>query len=477
MLKDIKANRVKKLKNLKKLGVEIYPSKVKITHSIFETREKFVDLEKKAEIIILAGRIVALREHGGSVFFDIDDGFGQIQGYLKKDEVGEKEFKIFLENFDLGDFIEIKGNLFLTKKGEKTLLIQHFRILAKSVLPLPEKWYGLEDVEERFRKRYLDLIVNKGVKAKFEMRARIIGELRKFLESEKFLEVETPILQTIPGGALAEPFKTHHRALKLNLYLRIAPELYLKRLIVGGFPRVFEIGRNFRNEGIDYVHNPEFTMLEFYAAYKDYEWLMAITQKMFQSLIRNIFGREYIEYEGNKIDFSGDWPRKKFKDLIKEVTGLDYDKTTKTVLEKKAKSLGMKIERAINKGYVADEIFKKLIRPKLVSPTFVINHPIEISPLAKSVSKDSLSAERFQLIAGGLEIANAYSELNDPEEQKKRLAKQEESRKDEDFIEALEYGMPPAAGFGMGIDRLVALFTNAHNVKEVILFPTMRPKK
>lgn len=474
MLKDIKRNRIKKLKNLIKLGLDAYPAISNRSHSILDVKENFSALggEIKKVEITLAGRIFAIREHGGSLFLDIEDGSAKIQAYIKKDEVGDKNYKIFLENFDLGDFIETKGTLFLTRKGEKTILVKSFQILAKTLLPLPEQWHGLQDIEERYRKRYLDLLINKGVKAKFELRARIIQEIRKILELEKFLEVETPILQPIPGGAMAEPFKTHHRALNLNLYLRIAPELYLKRLLVGGLERVFEIGKNFRNEGIDYSHNPEFTMLEFYAAYKDYNWLMDFTEKMFQSLIKNIFGRLDVEYEGNKITFLGKWPRYSFKDLIKKITGLDYDKVTKTVLEKKAKSLGIKIGRALNKGKVADEIFKKLIAPNFVQPTFVINHPIEISPLAKL-------SERFQLIVGGLEMANAYSELNDPEEQKSRLKKQPRqgvARYDADFIEALEYGMPPAAGFGMGIDRLTMLLTNSHSVKEVILFPTLKPK-
>lgn len=477
MLKEMKKKRIHKLKNLQKLGLDPYPSITQRTNTILEIRDNFEILEKANKTVTLAGRIMALREHGGSLFFDIWDGQAKIQGYLKKDEVGEKDYKIFIENFDVGDFLEIKGTLFTTRKEEKTLLVKSYKILVKSLLPLPEKWHGLQDTEERYRKRYLDLLINKGVKAKFELRAKIIQEIRKFLESEKFLEVETPMLQPIPGGALAEPFKTHHRALNLNLYLRIAPELYLKRLLVGGFERVFEIGRNFRNEGMDFSHNPEFTMLEFYVAYQDYQWLMDFTEKMLQTIIKNLFGRLAIEYEGNKINFFGKWQRKNFKDLLKEVSGLNYDKATKVQLDKKAKELGVKIGRALNKGKVADEIFKKLIIPRFIQPTFVLNHPIEISPLAKKSEKDLTSVQRFQLIIGGLEIVNAFSELNDPIDQKERMQKQKESRYDADFIEALEYGMPPAAGLGMGIDRLAMLLTNSHSVREVLFFPTMRPKQ
>jgi len=432
-LEKIREFRLKKLENLKKLGINPYPGKVLRTHNNQEALEEFNKLLKKR--ITLAGRICSIREHGGSTFFDIEDGFAQIQAYLKKDEVGEKNYRIFLDNVDIGDFLQLGGFLFKTKKGEKTIKVREWKILTKSLLPIPSKWYGLEDVEERFRKRYLDLILNKGIKEKFIQRSQIIKKIRKFLDENGFLEVETPILQTIAGGAKAKPFKTHLNALDLDLYLRIAPELYLKRLLVGGMERVYEMGRNFRNEGMDREHNPEFTMLEFYAAYWDYEKMMDFTEKLLKSLDKKIFAKKIkrVEYE--------------------KIVGKNEEK----------------------------DVFAQI-----KEPTFVINHPTEISPLSKRLENNPQKVARFQLIVRGLEIANGFSELNDPVDQRQRFEAQEKERKagsqethpyDEDFIEALEYGMPPAAGIGIGIDRLAVLLTDSKTLREIILFPTMRPKK
>ncbi|HUT96446.1 MAG TPA: lysine--tRNA ligase [Candidatus Paceibacterota bacterium] len=440
-LEEIRKIRIEKLENLKKAGINAYPAEVLRTHTNKEAINDFKKLANKR--ITLVGRVRSIREHGGSTFAHIEDGSTslttsvQIQVYFKKDKIGEKKYKLFLENVDIGDFIQATGKLFLTKKGEKTLLVSDWKILTKSLLPLPSEWYGLEDVEERFRKRYLDLMINKEVKDKFIKRSEIIKKIRKLLDENGFLEVETPMLQTMAGGANARPFETHLNALDMDLYLRIAPELYLKRLLVGGFEKVYELNRNFRNEGMDREHNPEFTMLEFYAAYWDYNKMMDFTEKLLGSLDKKVFGKKFKKAEYSKI-------------------------------------VGNKDEK---------EVFAKI-----KEPTFIINHPIEISPLAKPLRQaqgKNQKVERFQLIVNGLEIANGFSELNDPFDQVERFKAQEIERRggnleahqyDKDFIEALEYGMPPAAGIGVGIDRLTVLLTNSRTVREIILFPTMKPK-
>lgn len=455
MLEDIKKTRLEKLANLKKAGINPYPADVLRTHTNAEALDAFKGLSNKK--IVLVGRVRSIREHGGSTFAHIEDGSAQIQIYFKKDEVGDKQYKLFLENIDIGDFIEVSGKLFLTKKGEKTLLVNDWKILSKSLLPLPGEWYGLEDVEERFKKRYLDLILNNEIRDKFARRSEIITNIRKFLDGNGFLEVETPMLQTMAGGAKAKPFKTHLNALDMDLYLRIAPELYLKRLLVGGFEKVYELGRNFRNEGMDREHNPEFTMLEFYAAYWDYNKMMDFTEKLLNSLDKKLF-------------------KKPFKRV-------EYDE----IVEKPAASPeGKRAGPPQSKGLGGEE---KEVFAKIKEPTFVINHPIEISPLAKTFRQaqgKNQKVERFQLIVNGLEIANGFSELNDPIDQVERFKAQEIERKrgneeahqfDKDFIEALEYGMPPAAGIGIGVDRLIVLLTNSKTVREIMLFPTMRPKE
>ncbi len=480
---EIRKNRLKKLKAVKSAGFLAYPGQTKRTHTCQQALKDFKKLSKSEKEIVLAGRIISLREHGGLVFYNIKDGLDQIQVLLKKDRLGEKNYQFFLDNFDIGDFIEVRGILFKTKKGEKTLEAADYKILTKSLLPLPEKWHGLKDVEERFRKRYLDLIFNPEVKNKFELRSKIIKEIRNFLEKEGFLEVETPILQPIYGGAKAKPFKTHLNALDINLYLRISPELYLKRLLVGGFEKIYEIGRCFRNEGMDKFHNPDFTMLEFYWAYADYKDLMKLTERMFSNLLKILFGKSEIEYEGKKINFEVPWPRIEFTQLLKKCAKIDLDDINLQSLKKEARKLGL--EPIGEKAEVADGIYKKICRSKIWQPTFIIHHPLGAFPLAKQFEKNPKKTANFQLVAAGAELINAFSELNDPVEQRKRFKEQEKIRKegfeeaqrmDEDFIETLEYGMPPAAGFGMGIDRLVALLTDSRSLREVILFPTMRPK-
>ncbi len=482
---ELKKIRLKKLETIRNTGILAYPEKTKRTHKIQEALKDFSKLARSQKEIVLVGRIKSLREHGGSTFLHLEDGTGKIQAYFKKNRIGELRYKLFLDNFDIGDFIEVRGILFKTKRGEKTIEAADFKILAKSLLPLPEKWHGLKDIEERFRKRYLDLIFNLEVKRKFEIRAQIIKEIRNFLEKEGFLEVETPILQSIYGGAKARPFKTHHHALDIDLYLRIAPELYLKRLLIGGFEKVYEIGRVFRNEGIDRYHNPDYTHFEFYWAYADYKDLMKFTERMFESLLKKIFGKLEITYEGKKINFKAPWPRIEFNQLLKKYTKIKIEEIHPEALKKEAQKLGIKVVDGASKAEIADEIYKKFCRPNIQKPTFIIHYPLGFQPLAKALEEDPKKLANFQLAVGGWELLNAFSELNDPIEQRKRFEAQEKffkagleeaQRMDEDFLEALEYGMPPAAGFGLGIDRLVALLTDSHSLREVILFPTMKPK-
>ncbi len=485
-LEEIREARIEKLKKLRKAGVNPYPAKSSRTHTIGEAVDDFDKLAKEGQKLILVGRVMAKREHGGSTFLDIEDGTGKTQLLFKKDSLGEKDYQFFLDTIDIGDFIEAHGILFKTKQSEKTLEVEKWGILAKSLLPLPEKWHGLQDVEEKYRKRYLDLLFNPELKAKFIERTKIIEHIRQFLIANGFMEVETPVLQTIPGGANAKPFKTHLNTLDMELYLRIAPELYLKRLLVAGFEKVFEIARNFRNEGMDREHNPEFTMLEFYAAYWDYGKLMDFLEEMLEHIVKGNFGKTKIKFQGKEIDFKGPYKRIAFNDLFKKYSGLDYDESGENDLKKKAEELGITIEKSMTKGNVGDEIYKKVARPNILAPTFVVNHPLEISPLAKKLDGDPEHVARFQLIAGGMEVLNGFSELNDPVDQLERFEKQESvakklgneeaHRMDEDFVEALEYGMPPAAGVGIGIDRLVALLTDSHSIREVILFPLMKPR-
>jgi len=484
-IEEIIKDRKEKLQRIKNYFINAYPLSVKRSHSIIEVIENFENLSKKKQEVFLVGRIVSIRTHGGLTFFHIEDGSSKIQSLIRKNGVGESSYNFFIDNLDVGDFIQLRGILILTKTGEKTLDVIDFKILAKSLRPLPEKWHGLKDVEERFRKRYLDLIFNKEIKEKFILRSKIISEIRKFLEKEGFLEVETPILQPVYGGARAKPFKTYLNALNLELYLRIAPELYLKRLLVGGFEKVFEIGKCFRNEGIDKFHNPDFTSLEFYWAYADYKDMMKLTEKMIVNIVKKLLKKTEIEYEGKKINFKTPWQKIEFDVVFRKETGIDYDTINREALFKKAKEMGLEIEKGAPKFEIADEIFKKIIRPKIWQPTFVIHYPLGFQTLAKSLEKNTKRLSNFQLIVGGIELVNSFSELNDPIEQRRRFEEQQRLLKegygeahpfDEDFLEALEYGMPPAAGFGMGIDRLVMILTNSHSLREIILFPTMKPK-
>src|SRR3989344_9197170 len=484
-IQKIRKARLKKLEAIKRAGILAYPEKTKRTHLISDSLKNFSVFARSKKEVILVGRIRLMREHGKSTFLNIEDGTSKIQIYLKEDRLGESGYRFFLDNFDIGDFIEVKGILFQTKTKEKTLEVRDYKILAKSLLPLPEKWYGLQDVEERFRKKYLDLLFNKEAREKFELRSKIIKEIREFLGKEGFLEVETPILQPMYGGARAIPFKTHHKALNLPLYLRISPELYLKRLLGGGFEKVYEIGRVFRNEGIDRSHNPDFTSLEFYWAYANYKDVMKLTEKLFENLLKKVFGKLEIPYEGKKINFKAPWQRVEFSNIIQRFTKINFEEIHKEALKKEAQELGIEIEETEEKPEIGDKIYKKICLPKIWHPTFIIHHPLGTFPLAKQLEQNPLKLANFQLVVAGWELVNAFSELNDPLEQKRRFKEQEKfykkglqeaQRMDKDFLEALEYGMPPAAGFGLGIDRLAALLTNSHALREVILFPTMRPK-
>lgn len=483
-LEDIREERLKKLKTLEERGITVYPAKVLRTFEISAVLAKFDSLSLGHKVVSLAGRVMAKRDHGGSMFLDIRDANAKIQLFFKEDTLN-RQYADAIDNLDIGDFIGVEGKLFTTQRGEKTIEVSSWSMASKSLRPLPEKWHGLQDVEERFRRRYLDLLMNEEVRNRFKLRSQIITTVRELHRKNGFLEVETPMLHPIPGGALARPFVTHHNALDTDFYLRIAKELYLKRLLVGGFEKVYEIGKDFRNEGIDVTHNPEFTMLECYAAYWDEYDMMKFVEKIFVTLAKKFGENNEVMFEDKKIIFKPPFPKITFKDLLSRYALItDYNHETKESLAILAKRLGVEVGAHESKGKIADEVYKKICRPYLIQPTFVVNHPQDISPLAKS-SETRDEVRRFQLIVAGVEIVNGFAELNDPLEQQRRFAAQEKDRAggeeeahrvDEDFVEALEYGMPPAAGLGIGIDRVVMLLTNAKNIKEVVLFPTMRPK-
>lgn len=475
MSEEIRKQRMEKIEELKREGVDIYGRAFP---------KKGIAVLKEGEVDIkTAGRIMAMRHHGGSSFLDIKDSYGKIQLYIKKNTMPEKELFIF-NHIDIGDIIGVEGDVFRTKTGELTILVKHLTLLSKSLSPLPEKWHGLKDVEIRFRKRYLDLIMNEEASNLFSKRVKILQHIRMFLNNRGFVEVDTPMMHPIPGGAEAKPFITHHNTLDMNLYLRIAPELFLKRLLVGNFEKIYEINRSFRNEGISPLHNPEFTMLELYSAYGDCNEMMEITEALIMSLAKNINNSFTLDFQEKKIDLSQPWKKMKWEEVFAGMGISDW--RDKDAVMKKAKEERVELteEDKENVFEVLDKIFKKNIEPQLINPTFIYQYPVEISPLAKASPDNPGMVERFELFMGGLEVANAYSELNDPLEQHKRFLEavkkhtgNKEKMVDEDYIEALEYGMPPAGGLGIGIDRLVMLLTNASSVREVIFFPLLRPKK
>lgn len=482
--------RAKKAEDLKSMGVPLYPNDYRVKDKIGDIVKEHgqaADLPEGVEVGV-AGRMMALRDFGKSTFTHVQDQTGKIQVYFRKDVVGGEDYQI-IKQLDVGDILGLSGTLFRTKTGELTILAKAFSLLAKSLRPLPEKFHGLTDMEIRYRQRYVDLIVNPDVRQVFLKRMRIIQEMRGFLKEKGFLEVETPMMQSIPGGATARPFMTHHNALGIDLYLRIAPELYLKRLVVGGFERVFEINRNFRNEGISIQHNPEFTMLEFYQAYATYEDLMNLTEEMFVLLADKITGSSVIPYQGQQIDLAQPWKRITLKDSLIEIGGLDRELVEdQTRAKAYASSLGIKLAGQAGIGKVMVKLFDHLVEPKLVQPTFVYAYPLEVSPLSRRNEVNGDIVDRFELFIAGREIANAFSELNDPLDQRERLKNQIANREavdedeeiipilDEDFLRALEYGMPPTAGEGIGIDRVVMLFTDSASIRDVILFPQLRPE-
>ena len=482
-LDEIRKTKIKKVEELRKSGVDPYPAVSSRTHSIQKALESFDDLSVSKEDIVLAGRVMAKREHGGSMFFDINDGSGKIQGYVKEDVVGRDKFEEFKSFIDIGDFTEIKGFLFKTKKEEKTLDIKEFKLLTKALLPLPEKWHGLEDVEERLRKRYLDLIMNPEDRELFVKKSKFWQATREFLLKEGGLEVDTPVLEKIPGGADAEPFKTHISALNMDLYLRISPELHLKRLIVAGYEKIFEIGRIFRNEGIDREHLQDYTQMEMYWAYYDYEKLMELIERLFKHIVWETLGASSHQYQDKTIDWDSSWKRYDYYEEFKNHTGLKLEEAKEKDLINYAKNNGIDADKHIGKGRLVDVIFKKKVRPHLWEPGFLVLPPIEIEPLAKRYPEDPDRVERFQVVAGGTELGKGFSELNDPLDQRRRFEEQaklgeagdkEAQRMDEDFVEALEYGMPPTAGFGMS-ERFFA-FLMDRPVRDVVFFPLMKPK-
>jgi lysyl-tRNA synthetase class 2 len=476
-----------KLQALRSRGVDPFGGRFPVTHWARPLAERLGgagDEDLKAfNPVSLAGRVVALRHHGKSCFAHIMDYTGRIQLYARADRLGE-EYERFTD-LDIGDFVGVTGEMFRTRTGELTVAVKAFAFLSKSLRPLPEKWHGLKDVETRYRQRYVDLIVNEEVRAVFLLRTRLVAAMRRFLDARGFLEVETPMMQPIPGGAIARPFKTHHNALGMDLYLRIAPELYLKRLLVGGFERVYEINRSFRNEGISTQHNPEFTMLEFYQAYADYTDLMELTEALFVELAQSLLGRLTLAWGGHTIDLTPPWRRLMFFEGISEALGAAVAPDTPgDVVARAAAARGI-APHGRAAWNVWKEVFEQLVEPRLVAPTFVVDFPIELSPLAKRKRDNPALVDRFELFIGQREIANAYSELNDPidqlgrfREQAQLLARGDEEAHwlDEDYVRALEYGMPPAAGEGIGVDRLVMLFADQPSIREVILFPHLRPE-
>lgn len=479
-LKSIITDRKKKIEELKKLGVNPYPSKSSRKNLIKEARDMM------GKDVCIAGRITAQRGHGKIAFYDLKDESGKIQLLLKEDSLGKKYELTKL--LDVGDFLEVTGEVTKTQSGEITVNVSDLKILTKAVRPLPDKWHGLTDVEERYRQRYVDLLMNPEVREIFEKRAKIVRLLRKFLDKKGFLEVKTPALQPIYGGATARPFTTHHNALDFDLYLRIADELYLKRLVVGGIEKVYEIGTDFRNEGIDRWHNPEFSMLEFYWAYATYEDLMIMTEEMLSWIVNEVNGSQKIKYGEQEVDFSTPWKKISLRDAILEKTGIDIEKenTNEKLLKAvKEKKIRIQIPEAPDFSTMIDELYKAAVRPNIINPTFLIDYPYFMRPLAKRKESEPTKVENFQLVAAGAELINAYSELNDPADQKARWEEDVKREKegvvehqviDEDFIRALEYGMPPTAGWGMGIERFTTLLTNKHSLKEVILFPTLKPE-
>ena len=479
------ANRRAKLDALREMGKDPYPRRFRVERSVSEARSLYEglsaeELEKDPPVVRLGGRLRAVRGHGKVSFADLSDGAGQIQLYLKKNDLDESSWEVF-KQLDLGDFLGVEGSVFRTRAGELSVAVKELTVLAKALRPLPEKYHGLADREARARQRYLDLLSNPESRKVFEVRSKAVSSIRRRLEAAGFIEVETPMMQPIPGGATARPFVTHHNTLDLDLYLRIAPELYLKRLIVGGFERVFELNRNFRNEGISTRHNPEFTMLEFYWAYADYELLMDFTEELISGVVEEVTGGFVVEWGEHTIDFSRPWRRLKMRDAILEYSDLTPDDLVdRDRMEKAARALDVQRIDERSDGNLLAELFEMTAEPLMINPTFIMDFPRQISPFAKSCPDDPDTVERFELFIGGMELANAFTELNDPDEQRRRLeaqATEQGGMVDEDFVLALEHGLPPTGGEGIGIDRLIMLLTNQNSIRDAMLFPQVRPRE
>lgn len=479
-IEELRQVRIQKLNQLKQQGIDPYPVDADRTDRIGQALINFEKLSAAKQEVILVGRIKALRTHGKLTFINLEDESGMIQLILRADVLGTEEYKK-LELFDIGDFLQATGNLALSKTEEKSLETINYKLLTKSIRPIPSDFYGLNDVETRLRKRYLDLLTNPETKELFRKKALFWQTIRNFMIKQGFLEVWTPVLESIPGGADAEPFITHHNALNRDFYLRISLELPLKRLLVGGYEKVFEIGRLFRNEGIDREHLQEYDDVEFYWAYADWKDGMKLVEKLFKKIVQTVSGNMETEYEGSKINWGGKWEKLQYFTVFKNNTGLDLNKVSEEDLKKKAGGLGIKIDPGMSKGRMIDAIYKKTVRPTLIQPSFLVGHPVEISPLAKVDSRNPKKALRFQVLAGGSELGNGWSEVNDPQYQKMRFEEQMKLREagdkeaqmmDEDYVEALEYGMPPAVGFGMS-ERVFAVLMNK-SLRETVIFPPMR---
>ncbi len=470
--------RLEKKKRLEEMGVEPYGASPLEPHPIASIRASFEEGKDVPEVVA-AGRITAIRAHGKSTFFDIRDWTGKIQAYARADELAKKAYEV-VSLLDLGDIVAVTGALFKTRTGELTILAKSLCLLSKTLRPLPEKWHGLRDIELRHRHRYLDLIANPEVMERFRKRIQIISAIRSFLDKRGFVEVETPMMQPAVGGAAAKPFITHHNALNMDLYLRSAPELYLKRLLVGGMERIYEINRNFRNEGISTKHNPEFTMIEIYQAYADYQKMMELSEELVSAAASAAGLGEKVPFGEHQLNFSHPWRRERFAELLQKCVGLSWGNWE--ALFEKARSLGIETSNR-DREVVADDLFDKVVEDKLLDPTFVYDYPAELCPLARRKKESPDWAERFELYIGGMEIANAYSELNDPLLQRENLRRQLEEAEhdwgalDEEFLTALEYGMPPAGGLGIGVDRLVMVLTNSPSIREIIFFPLLRARK
>ncbi|MDN5323518.1 MAG: lysyl-tRNA synthetase, class [Clostridia bacterium] len=478
--------RLEKLNELKEKGINPFGQKFEPTYHAREILEQAEKLIETGQEVVVAGRLMSKRGHGKAGFANLQDVSGQVQIYSRLNDVGEEAHDLF-KKADIGDILGVKGTVFITQKGETTIAVKELTLLTKSLRPLPEKFHGLKDVELRYRQRYVDLIMNPDVKNTFILRSKIIKAMREYLDKKGFLEVETPTLHAIAGGAAARPFITHHNALDIDLYMRIALELHLKRLIVGGLERVYEIGRVFRNEGISTKHNPEFTMMELYQAYADYHDMMSLTEEMIAYIAEKCLGTTKIIYEDTEIDLTPPWTRITMVDAVKKYAGVDFKEIeTDEEAREVARKLNISVSKDATKGSILNEIFEETVEPHLVQPTFILDYPIEVSPLAKRKEEDPNFTYRFEAFIVCRETANAFSELNDPIDQKERFLKQVEQREkgddeahmmDEDFVRALEYGMPPTGGLGIGIDRLIMLLTNSPSIRDVILFPTLRPRE